>query len=56
MIGDNDAMEVTPDERQALAEALMALESVDPADLPEPAAHLAELLSDLLDPPAQEDS
>ncbi|CAN5734485.1 hypothetical protein BH23ACT5_BH23ACT5_10800 [soil metagenome] len=49
-IGDNDPMELSAEERHALAEALEALSVVDAADMPEPAARLAELLSRLLDP------
>lgn len=44
-------MEVTPEERQSLEEALARLEELDPAQLPDPAARLAELLERLLDPP-----
>ncbi|MGH8912613.1 MAG: hypothetical protein ACRDVD_08880 [Acidimicrobiia bacterium] len=47
------AMEVTSEERQHLEEALAELESLDPADLPGPAARLADLLGRLLDPPEE---
>ena len=43
-------MEVTSQERQDLEQALAALEGLDPAELPEPAARLAEMLARLLDP------
>lgn len=46
-------MEVTPTEREELEQALAALEGIDPADLPEPASRLAELLARLLDPPEE---
>lgn len=50
-MGDNGPMEVTPEERRRLEEALDEIEALDPADLPAPAARLADLLSALLDPP-----
>lgn len=53
-MGDNDVMEVTPEERQRLEEALAELEALDPADLPDPASRLAGLLESLLDPPEGE--
>ncbi len=53
-IGDNGRMELSSEERQALDEALEALAAVDPADVPDPAARLADLLSRLLDPPQEE--
>jgi hypothetical protein len=43
-------MEVTPEERLRLEEALAELEELDPADLPAPAARLADLLGYLLEP------
>lgn len=46
-------MEVTPEELGQLEAALAELAAVDPAELPEPAARLAELLSRLLDPPEE---
>lgn len=46
-------MEVSPEERRRLEEALAELETLDPADLPGPAARLADLLSRLLDPPGE---
>lgn len=42
-------MEVTPEERERLESALAELENLDPADLPDPAARLAELLGRMLD-------
>jgi len=42
-------MEVTPEERQRLEQALARLEALDPAELPEPAAQLAELLERMLE-------
>lgn len=47
-------MEVTPEERQSLEQALAELEALDPADLPDPAARLAGLLERLLDPTEEE--
>lgn len=43
-------MEVTPEERRRLEEALARLDELDPADIPDPAARLADLLERLLDP------
>lgn len=43
-------MEISPQEREDLQRALDDLDHLDPADLPEPAARLAELLAGLLDP------
>ncbi|MGH8945183.1 MAG: hypothetical protein ACRDVL_03440 [Acidimicrobiia bacterium] len=42
-------MELTPSQVDEIERALERLETVDPADLPEPAAELADLLSRLLD-------
>lgn len=53
-MGDNEPMEVTPEERQRLEEALAELEALDPADVPDPASRLAGLLESLLDPPEGE--
>ncbi|HLT95281.1 MAG TPA: hypothetical protein VK070_00695 [Acidimicrobiia bacterium] len=47
-------MEVTPEERRQLEEALAEFETLDPAELPDPAARLADLLGRLLDPPEGE--
>lgn len=52
-IGDNGDMEVSQEERQSLEEALAELEALDPAELPDPAARLADLLGRLLDPPEE---
>lgn len=46
-------MEVTPEERQRLEEALARLEELDPAEIPDQAARLADLLERLLDPPEE---
>lgn len=46
-------MDVTPEERQDLERVLSELESVDPADLPEPAARLAALLEAMLERPGE---
>lgn len=53
-MGDNEPMEVTPEERQRLEEALAELEALDPAELPDPASRLAGLLERLLDPHGRE--
>lgn len=42
-------MDVTSEERRDLEDALAELETLDPADLPGPAARLADLLSRMLD-------
>ena len=47
------SMEVTPSEREELERALAELAGLDPADLPEPASRLADLLARLLDPPEE---
>lgn len=49
VMGDNGPMEVTPEERQRLEEALAELEAIDPAELPDPASRLAGLLESLLE-------
>lgn len=41
-------MELSPDQISEINEALERLQTLDPADLPEPAADLAALLSTLL--------
>lgn len=51
MNGDNGPMEVTPEDSRRIEEELAALDALDPADVPEPAARLADLLGRLLDPP-----
>lgn len=42
-------MELSQSQIEEIESALQRLEEVDPADLPEPAAELADLLSRLLD-------
>lgn len=42
-------MELSQSQIEQIESALQRLEEVDPADLPEPAAELADLLSRLLD-------
>ncbi len=42
-------MELSQSQVEEIESALQRLEEVDPADLPEPAAELADLLSRLLD-------
>lgn len=42
-------MDLTPEQVEEINQALQQLESLDPAELPEPAAHLVELLSRLLE-------
>lgn len=48
-MGDNGGMDVTPQERRQIEEALAELDTLDPADLPEAASKLADLLGRLLD-------
>ena len=42
-------MDITQEQIDKLEAALARLEEIDPADLPEPAAELASLLSSLLE-------
>ncbi len=42
-------MDLTPEEIKELESALQRLETLDPAELPEPAAELVELLNRLLE-------
>jgi hypothetical protein len=42
-------MDLSPEQIEEINSALERLEAVDPADLPEPAADLVELLSRLLE-------
>lgn len=42
-------MELSQSQIEEIESALQRLEEVDPADLPEPAAELADLLSRLID-------
>lgn len=46
---DNRHMEIDQAQIEEIESALQKLEQLDPADLPEPAAELAELLGRLLD-------
>ena len=48
-LGDNPRMEITQEQVEKLEAALARLEELDPADLPEPAAELANLLGSLLE-------
>lgn len=48
-MGDNPAMDLTQEQIDKLEAALARLEELDPADLPEPAAELANLLGSILD-------
>jgi hypothetical protein len=42
-------MDLSPEQIDEIQEALERLETIDPAELPEPAAELVALLSQLLD-------
>lgn len=42
-------MDLTPDQVNAIEQALEELEELDAAELPEPAARLAQLLEEILD-------
>lgn len=42
-------MDLSPEEIEEIEQALHKLETVDPADLPEPAAELVDLLNKLLE-------
>ncbi|MDX1468433.1 MAG: hypothetical protein R3258_03770 [Acidimicrobiia bacterium] len=42
-------MDITDRQMEELESALAQLETLDPADLPEPAAHLASLLASILE-------
>lgn len=42
-------MELSPEQIEEIEQALERLETVDPADLPEPAAELVELLNEWLE-------
>ena len=48
-IGDNQHMDLTPEQIDRLEAALARLEELDPSQLPEPAAELADLLSSILE-------
>jgi len=47
-------MDLSPEEIDQISEALSKLESLDPAELPEPAAELVALLSRLLEETEEE--
>ena len=49
MVGDNRVMDLTQDQIEKLEAALARLEQLDPAELPEPAAELADLLGSILE-------
>jgi hypothetical protein len=42
-------MDLSPEQIERLEAALARLEALDPSELPEPAAELADLLSSILD-------
>ena len=48
-MGDNPGMDITQEQIAKLEAALARLEELDPADVPEPAAELANLLGALLE-------
>ena len=48
-LGDNRSMDLTQEQIEKLEEALARLEELDPAELPEPAAELANLLGSILE-------
>jgi hypothetical protein len=48
-IGDNPVMDLTQDQIDQLEAVLARLAEVDPAELPEPAAELANLLGSILE-------
>jgi hypothetical protein len=48
-VGDNRRMDLTQDQIDKLEAALARLEELDPAEVPEPAAELAELLGSILE-------
>jgi hypothetical protein len=48
-MGDNPDMELSQDQVEKLEAALTRLEELDPAELPEPAAELANLLGSILE-------
>jgi hypothetical protein len=48
-LGDNPVMDINPEQIEKLEAALARLEELDPADVPEPAAELANLLSSMLE-------
>lgn len=48
-MGDNRGMDLTQDQIDKLEAALARLEELDPAEVPEPAAELADLLGSILE-------
>lgn len=48
-MGDNPIMDITEEQLDELEQALQRLGELDPADLPEPASALVDLLSRILD-------
>jgi predicted DNA-binding transcriptional regulator YafY len=48
-MGDNPGMDLTQEQIEKLEAALARLEELDPAELPEPAAELANLLGSILE-------
>jgi hypothetical protein len=48
-ISDNPVMDLTPDQIDQLEAVLARLAEVDPAELPKPAAELANLLGSILE-------
>jgi hypothetical protein len=49
VLGDNRRMDLTQEQINKLEAALARLEALDPADVPEPAAELADLLGTILE-------
>lgn len=48
-MGDNPGMDLTQEQIEKLEAALARLEELDPAELPEPAVKLANLLGSILE-------
>ncbi|MGH8873404.1 MAG: hypothetical protein ACRDWS_15695 [Acidimicrobiia bacterium] len=48
-LGDNRTMDLTEEQIERLEAALTRLEELDPAEVPEPAADLANLLASILE-------
>ena len=49
LIGDNPDMELTQEQIESLETALAKMAELDPADLPQPASELADLLGAILE-------
>lgn len=49
MIGDNPAMELTPETLEELESLVAQIEELAPTQVPEPAARLADILGRILD-------